>query len=110
MLEDEVLAALWAAGHPMSPGEVQAELPDSLAYTTVMTTLARLHDKGLVSRERAGRGYVYRPVISEAEYTAAAMTDLLHRRSDRAGVLARFVCALSPDDEKMLRRFLGWGS
>ncbi|GLW96521.1 putative penicillinase repressor [Microtetraspora sp. NBRC 16547] len=106
MLEDEVLATLWAASGPMSPADVQAELGGSLAYTTVMTTLARLHRKGLATRERAGRGFVYAPTVDEASHTADAMRDLLVRRSDRAAVLAEFVSRLSPDEEQVLQRLL----
>jgi hypothetical protein len=34
------------------------------------------------------------------------MTDLLSRRHDRAGVLARFVSSLKPEDEELLQRLL----
>jgi predicted transcriptional regulator len=106
MLEDEVLAVLWSGSEPMSPAEVQAGLGGSLAYTTVMTTLARLHRKGLATRERAGRGFVYAPAVDEASHTAEAMKDLLARRQDRAAVLAQFVSRLSPGDEQTLQRLL----
>lgn len=103
MLEDEVLSALWHNGRrPMSPAEVQTALGGVLAYTTVMTTLARLHRKGLATRERSGRGYVYAASVDEAAHTAAAMNDLLRRRSDHAAVLARFVSELAPEDERLL--------
>ena len=49
-----MLACLAAAGRPLAPAEVLAELGGGLAYTTVMTTLSRLHAKGAVSREPAG--------------------------------------------------------
>ncbi|MCO6003847.1 BlaI/MecI/CopY family transcriptional regulator [Actinoallomurus purpureus] len=106
MLEDAVLAALWHGGRPMSPADVQAVLPDNPAYTTVMTTLARLHRKGLATRTRAGRGFVYSPNVDEAAHTATAMHDLLRRRRDRAAVLARFVSDLAPEDEVLLQRLL----
>ena len=65
-LEASVLAALWAAdGRPLTPADVQrdlvAALGADLARTTVTTILARLHEKGAVSRTRAGRGYAYLP-------------------------------------------------
>ena len=47
-LANEVVAAVTGADRPLTPAEVQAELGDDLAYTTVMTTLSRLHDKGPV--------------------------------------------------------------
>jgi predicted transcriptional regulator len=106
MLEDEVLAALWRGEQPMSPAEVQASLDGVLAYTTVMTTLVRLHRKGIATRTREGRGYVYSPNVDEAAHTAAAMTDLLRRRHDHAAVLARFVAELPPEDERLLLRLL----
>jgi predicted transcriptional regulator len=106
MLEDEVLAVLWRAGRAMTPAEVQLDLGDRLAYTTVMSTLARLHRKGLVSRESTGRGYAYIPTVDEAAHTAEAMAELLDRRHDRAGVLARFVSSLTAEDEAVLQRVL----
>ncbi len=102
MLEDDVLATLWQGQRPMSPAQVQAALGGALAYTTVMTTLARLHRKGMATRTREGRGYVYRPSVDEADHTAAAMNALLSRRQDHAAVLARFVSDLTPEDERLL--------
>jgi predicted transcriptional regulator len=106
MLEDEVLAVLWMGGRPMTPGQVQLELHDRLAYTTVMSTLTRMHRKGLVHRAAVGKGYVYTPTVDEASHTAQAMSDLLSRRRDRAGVLTRFVSSLSAEDEELLQRLL----
>ena len=106
MLEDEVLAVLWRHGRAMSAAEVRDELGGEPAYTTVMTTLARLYRKGLATRVRRGRGYAYSPSVDEAGHTAAAMNDLLRRRSDHAAVLARFVSELAPEDERVLQRLL----
>jgi predicted transcriptional regulator len=106
MLEDEVLAVLWSKPAPLSPAEVQAELSGSLAYTTIMTTLARLERKGLATRKRVGRGFVYAPAVDEASHTAEAMSELLARRNDRAAVLAQFVSRLSSDDEQILQQLL----
>jgi len=101
-LENEVLAALWAAGEPLTPAQVLEMLSGDLAYTTVMTILTRLHDKGVVSRERVGRAYAYAPVLDEAGIAAAQMRAMLDRGEDRAAVLARFVDGLSTEDERVL--------
>jgi predicted transcriptional regulator len=107
MLEDEVLAALWTFGRPVTPAEVQLELGDRLAYTTVMSTLTRLRRKNLVTREPTARGaYAYAPTMDEADHTARAMTELLDRRRDRAGALTRFLSSLPPEDEALLQRLL----
>jgi predicted transcriptional regulator len=109
-LEREVLACLAAAGRPMSPGEVRAELDDQLAYTTIMTTLSRLHAKGAVFRAPSGRGFAYElrggPADAQASMTARRMVALLQCGGDRAGVLSRFVADLSPEDEQLLSDLL----
>ena len=106
-LEAEVLAALWASEGAATPSEVLAEIGDGLAYTTVMTILTRLWQKGLVERERRGRAYAYSPSVTEAELAATRMQAELSHVSDREAALSRFVGTLSKKDERMLRRVLG---
>lgn len=109
-LEHEVLACLAAAGRPLSPADVLAELDGDLAYTTVMTTLSRLHAKGVLTRTPQGRGFVYElPVPLDdvpASVSAHRMRRILEDGGDRAGILARFVSDLSPEDEQVLLRLL----
>lgn len=109
-LEREVLACVAAASAPMSANDVLAELGGALAYTTVMTTLARLETKGVLTRALLGRAYVYslasEPEQVEASLAAHRMRRVLDSRGDRAGVLARFVADLSKDDEATLRQLL----
>ncbi|MER5517370.1 BlaI/MecI/CopY family transcriptional regulator [Streptomyces sp. NPDC002763] len=108
-LEASVMAALWAAGAPRTPGQVQRSLGADLARTTVTTILTRLHDKGVVDRHRQGRGFAYFPVQDAQGLTAKRMHSELDRDSDRETVLARFVAQLSPDDERVLRSLLDAG-
>ncbi|MGQ4418091.1 BlaI/MecI/CopY family transcriptional regulator [Streptomyces sp. SAS_269] len=105
-LEASVMAALWAAGTPRTPDQVQLGLGGGLARTTVTTILTRLHDKGIVDRRRQGRGYAYFPVQDAQGLTARRMHTELDRDSDRETVLARFVAQLGPDDERILRDLL----
>ncbi|GGU48819.1 BlaI/MecI/CopY family transcriptional regulator [Streptomyces violascens] len=105
-LENEVLAALWAVGGPATAGVVQKRVAGDPAYTTVLTILSRLYEKGLVTRERAGRGYLYSPVRDEAGHAAAGMRALLDKGGDRAAVLARFVSELATEDEEILEQLL----
>ncbi|MFA3842891.1 BlaI/MecI/CopY family transcriptional regulator [Streptomyces aureus] len=106
-LESNVLAALWAVDEPLTARQVLERLPGDLAYTTVLTILSRLHDKGMLVRHPAGRGYAYAPVRDEASDTAVRMHSLLERGSDREAVLARFVSELSQEEEQLLHRLLG---
>lgn len=109
-LEREVLAAVAAAQTPVSANDVLAELGGALAYTTVMTTLARLETKGALTRTLSGRAYLYAlagdPAEVDASLAAHRMRRVLDSRHDRAGVLARFVADLSKDDEATLRLLL----
>jgi predicted transcriptional regulator len=106
-LEAAVLAALQAAGTPLSPGEVRDRLDADLAYTTVVTILSRLHGKGVLERRKAGRSYIYAPVADEPGLAARRMTRVLDGEADREAVLARFVSSLSESDEGLLRSLLG---
>jgi predicted transcriptional regulator len=108
-LEASVLAALWAAGgRALTPADVQRELGRELARTTVTTILARLHEKGTVSRRRSGRGYAYLPVQDSPGLAARRMRSELDKSGQdaRGTVLARFVSELGPDDERLLRELL----
>jgi predicted transcriptional regulator len=106
MLEDEVLAVLWASDHPMSPADVQATLGGTLAYTTIMTTLSRLYRKGLAKRTRVGRGFVYVAAVDEVAHTVRELHALLARRPNRTAVLQQFVSELSDEDEQILQQLL----
>jgi predicted transcriptional regulator len=101
-LEAEVLTTLNAAREPMTAAEVRSALGDRLAYTTVLTVLSRIADKGLAIKQRRGRADIYTPVRDPAAITAMRMRRLLESEDDRAAVLTRFVSSLSGDDERLL--------
>lgn len=105
-LEAEILAALHAETRSLTPSEIADRLVAPPAHTTVATTVARLHDRGVLERTRQGRSYTYAPVADEAGMTAIEMHRLMERRGDPASVLARFVDELSDEDEDILRRLL----
>ena len=108
-LEAEVLAVLRAAGAPLNPGEVRQRLAagqaEELSYSTVVTIISRLHAKGLLVRERAGRAFTYSPV-DEASLAASRMSQALDDGADRQAVLSRFVSGLSGRDTGLLRHLL----
>ena len=68
-LEAEVMAVLWRSDGPLLVRQVAAALnsdrAEPLAYTTVMTVMSRLADKGLLSRSRSGRRFVYTPAAAD---------------------------------------------
>ena len=110
-LESAVLAVLWEAKRPLSPQEVREALPvaageTALSYSTVVTILSRLHEKGSLQRHRDGRAFRYAPVADEAGLAARRLSAMLDREPDREAVLSRFVEDLSDRDEELLRTLL----
>jgi predicted transcriptional regulator len=106
-LEAEVLALLQTSGQAQTPGEVMRQLGDGLAYSTVVTVLSRMFDKGLLTRSKQGRAYAYAPVADAHGLTARRMRQVLESDSDPAAVLSRFVEDLPARDEQLLRQLLG---
>jgi predicted transcriptional regulator len=106
-LEAEVLALLHASDRALTPSEVAQRLSTALAHTTVATTLARLHGRGVLTRDAIGRSYAYAPVTDESGLIAKRMHQVLADGPDRGSVLVRFVGELSEEDENLLRCLLG---
>ena len=72
----------------------------SLAYTTVMTIMTRLHAKGLLLRDRDGKTYVYRPAFTRDEHRARLSRDLVRGLVNEFGdvALAQFTAELDSVD------------
>jgi predicted transcriptional regulator len=103
-LELRVLEALWRRDSDSSVRDVHAEFPGA-AYTTLMTTMDRLHRKGVLDRVKSGRAFLYRARFSrEALETAAAARALGSMlQGERArSILSYLVDAVSREDERLL--------
>jgi len=105
-LEAQVLEVLWSADGLRTPAQVLDALDTELAYTTVMTILTRLWEKGLATRVKQGRAYAYEATVSEADLAAARMSRELGRSSDRMATMGRFVDGLDADEARQLRALL----
>lgn len=105
-LEREVMRLAWRGGE-VSVHEVHRSLGEGRAYTTVMTTLDRLFRKGLVTRRKSGRAYLYSPRITREEYERGLAVDILNGLFSRAGgtaepLLSCIVDAVSERDLELL--------
>jgi predicted transcriptional regulator len=105
-LEQRVLDALWQRAAPATVRDLQPSFPD-LAYTTLMTTLDRLHRKGVLARTKSGLAFVYAPLESRAAFESNRATRALLAAVGRNGssatpVLSCFVDALGNHDEALL--------
>jgi predicted transcriptional regulator len=104
-LERDVMALVWRRGD-VSVRDVCDALGSGVAYTTVMTTMDRLFKKGLLTRRKVGRAFVYRATASRAEIEGAVATELVHSLLQREGeplpVLSSLVDAVSDRDRALL--------
>jgi predicted transcriptional regulator len=105
-LESEVLEVLWKSDEPLTPSEVLGRLDADLAYTTVMTVLGRLWQKGLADRAKVGRAFAYSAVLSEADLSADRMRKALDASSDKVATMSHFLDGLDSGQQYELRRML----
>ncbi len=100
-LEAAVMERLWKRG-TATVREIVDDLGRSraLAYTTVMTIMSRLHEKGLLQRDRSGKTYVYRPAVSREEHRQRLSRELVRGLVDEFGdvALAQFAAELDGVD------------
>jgi len=103
-LEAEVMELAWGHHDWIGVNEILAALQgQQRAYTTVMTIVTRLCDKGLLERRRQGRGFVYRPALSKEQLAARTLRDVLAGADDPRAVLAHFVKDLEASPELLTR-------
>lgn len=55
---------------------------DTPAYTTIMTVMSRLAEKGLLVRRKVGRAYVYVPATEKRELASSMLRALIRRLYD----------------------------
>ncbi|MCX4907790.1 BlaI/MecI/CopY family transcriptional regulator [Streptomyces sp. NBC_00878] len=104
-LEDAVMTRVWKWNRPVTVREVLEDLQQerSIAYTTVMTVLDNLHQKGWVRREAEGRAYRYEAVSTRAAYAAALMNEAWTQSDNPAAALVAFFGMMSPEQREALR-------
>jgi len=105
-LEREVMAVVWDRGET-SVKDVTALLSSPVAYTTVMTTMDRLFKKGLLTRRKVGRAFVYQAAATRDELEGAVAAELVQSLFDRPGngslpLLSSLVDAVSDRDRALL--------
>lgn len=102
-LELRILEALWRRAEAASVRDLQTDFP-SAAYTTLMTTLDRLHRKGVLDRLKEGRAFLYRPRYSRGELESGAAAHALGTLlgGEPQPILSFFVDEVSRHDERLL--------
>jgi predicted transcriptional regulator len=77
--ELRLMEVLWRKGQATVADVVDLVAPPPLAYSTVLTTLRTLEQKGYIDHEEDGRAYVYRPLVARDEAAKSAMHHVLDR-------------------------------
>lgn len=75
-LEGEVLRVVCASGKS-TVRDILSALNHGYAYTTIMTTMDRLYQKGLLRRESTGKAYLYYPVLTDCQLETQMARDLI---------------------------------
>ena len=98
-----IMRIVWSQGEGTVrtvAGQLEQETGRQHAYTTIMTILARLSERGLLDRTKVGRGFVYRPHGDEYEVLTAMGERAVDRLLEQYGTAAlrRFAHHLSDLD------------
>ncbi len=105
-LEQQLMRIVWQSGE-VSVRDVFSSFDGTLAYTTLMTTLDRLHKKGLLERRKEGRAFFYSPRLSPREFERGVARNLIDALLGRGAdgvepVLACIVDAVTEHDRELL--------
>ena len=102
--ELDVMSVLWDAGSA-TVAEVRDRLSDDLAYTTVLTVLRTLEQKGYVGHTGEGRAHRYHPLVKRAAAGRSALRRLLNKVFDGSAelLLTQLVSEKNLSDEELRR-------
>jgi predicted transcriptional regulator len=105
-LEADVMEAVWALGQA-TVHDVHQRLDAAnreLAYTTVMTVMSRLAEKGLLEKRKDGPAYLYMPAASREEFTRRTVGTVLSELLDdfSAPAMSQFVELVGEQDEAVI--------
>jgi predicted transcriptional regulator len=108
-LEAEVMDVVWSANE-VTVRDVHDVLNEKrrLAYTTVMTTMTRLADKGLLSRVEDHPAHRFSARVSREQYASSTVRSVVDWLVEhfRDPAVAYFIDRVGEDDERMLDALL----
>jgi len=106
--ELEILQVLWERG-PATVRQVMDAMPDKpRAYTSVMSLMNVMYDKGLLSREPLGKAFVYSARVKREATLGEMLGDLVQRAFDgsASALVARLLEKTSREELDEIRRTL----
>jgi predicted transcriptional regulator len=107
--ELDIMSILWRRGSA-TVAEVRDELSDDLAYTSVLSALQTLEEKGYIDHSAEGRAYRYWPLVAADAAGGSALTRVLDKifHGSAEQLLAQLVSErrIPPDELRRMRRLL----
>lgn len=104
-LEADVMKIVWK-DQSVTVRDVyeKLRLEKKLAYTTVMTIMTRLAEKGLLNKEPQGNAYIYSPTVSEADFAKMVVSEVLDGLLEEFAepAISHMVDKLGAEDEEKL--------
>jgi len=101
-LQAEIMELVWHR-HPVTVRDVMNELAPTrpLAYTTVMTVMSRLAEKGLLHQKRDNKSFVYEPAVTADEFLSSLSRDIVRDLLQDFGQVAvsQFVSEIDSQDD-----------
>ena len=102
--ELDVMSVLWDIG-PATVADVRERIADELAYTTVLTVLRTLEQKGYVGHTEDGRAHRYKPLVKREVAGRNALRRLVDKVFDGSPelLLTQLVSDKNLSDEELRR-------
>jgi predicted transcriptional regulator len=102
--ELDAMTVLWDRGSA-TVAEVRDDIEDDLAYTTVLTILRTLEEKGYVRHEEEGKAHRYFPLVARQDAGRSAVSRLLSTvfRGSPELLLTQLVSDRSISEEELKR-------
>lgn len=103
-LEASIMECLWKRENATVRDIYECLSKDrKIAYTTVMTVMGRLSDKGLLEKTKEGNAYLYKAKVSREDFDESITSSMMSGLVDHltAGSLANFIDAISADEQML---------
>ena len=109
-LESDVMEVVWQSLEPVSVKDVYGVLHKKrqIAYTTVMTIMLRLVEKGVLTRNLEGQRYLYQPKLARKQFIANAVHGIFSTAVSTLGdeALTHFIKEIQKINPKKRRELL----
>jgi len=101
--ELRVMNVLWRLGRGTVAQVVEALPPPPAAYTTVLTILRILEQKGVVQREAEGRAHVYIPAVERDTVARTAVADIVQSffQNSKSALALRLIAESKPSQDEI---------